>query len=361
MSEIVPAASTEAGSSSSTPASTPTDTASIAASVIADLESGSDEPAPVAASTEPPTTPEVDPDDFDAAPAERVDALGRKQENRLPHSRVKAMIAKREAKLIGTVAKALGITKAEAELKLDDVLGGVTERGTKLTEFETRFKGIDAIETIMANEPDRFMEMLPTINPGYKAWAKQVAQAAQAAAAQQSDDDPEPEPDFDLGNGQMTYSREGMKKLRAWDRRQGVKEIDAKNAERFKPFEEEAQQKKDRAAQAERQAASDAHLTKRVERARQWPQFKEHETDIFATMDAEKAKGNFITFEDAYMMTVVPKLAGERTKIRQEVLAEINGQPRSSSAASTVTPPAPDKHKTTQDIAREVMAQFDKS
>jgi hypothetical protein len=323
------------------------------------MDSGSDEPAPVVQATTTTTeqTPPPSDDDFDAVPAEMVDSLGRKRVNSIPQPRVKQMIERKERALIATVAKALGITKAEAELKLDDVLGSVNERGTKLTDFETRFQGIDAVETIMANEPERFMEMLGTLNPGYKEYKK--AQAAAAIAAQQVDDDPEPEPDFDLGNGQKTYSLEGMRKLRTWERRQGVKEMEAKFADRFKPMEERIQAEKARDAETQRRNEFDAHLTKRIERARKWPQFKESEADILATMDAEKAKGNFITFEDAYMQVVVPKLAGDRTKIRQEVLTEINGQPRSSSATSTVAPPAnTDKPKTTADIARELIAQM---
>ena len=288
-------------------------------------------------------------------PAETTDALGRKRVNSIPQPRVKQMIAKKEKALIATIAKELGITKAEAELQLEDVLGGLKERGTKITDFETRFQGIDAVESIMANDPDRMMEMLGTLNPGYKQYAKQLQQAAQAA--QQVDTDPEPEPDYDLGNGQKTYSLEGMRKLRAWERRQGVKEMEAKFADRFKPMEDRIQAEKDREVEDQRRAEFNAQMTKRLDRARKWPQFKDHENDIIAAMDAEKAKGNFITFEDAYMQVVVPKLAGDRTKIRQEVLTEINGQPRSSSVAQTITPPKDDtKPKTTADIAREVMA-----
>jgi hypothetical protein len=365
--ETVAAASTEAASvsSASTPASsTPTDTASIAASIIADSENNDgviDTPAAAATTPKPATTPEVDPDDFDAVPATMRDSLNRERVNSIPHPRVKQMIEKRERKLIATVAKELGITKAEAELKLDDVLGGLKERGTKLTDFETKFQGINAVEKIMANEPDRFMEMLGQLNPGYKAYAKQQAAAAAAAATTAADSDPEPEPDFDLGGGNKTYSVEGLRKLRAWERRQAVKEVNAGLDGRLKPFEDQAKQQREAAAEEARRNEMHAHLAKRIERARKWPQFVDHEKDILAAMDAEKAKGNFITFEDAYMQVVVPKLAGDRTKIRQEVVDEINKVPRSTGVTTAVSPAAvTDKPKTTADIARELIAQMGK-
>ena len=102
-----------------------------------------------------------------------------------------------------------------------------------------------------------------------------------------------------------------------------------------------------------------ADLRKRVERARTWPQFKEHETEISTFMDAERAKGNFVRFEDAYMQIVIPKLAGDRTKIRQELVTEMNALPKTSSTVATGAPKHDEnKAKTTADIAREIMAQM---
>jgi hypothetical protein len=284
--------------------------------------------------------------------------------NAIPHPRVKAMIAKREGKIIAAVAKELGITKAEAELKLEDIIGGVKERGTKFGEYEQRIRTVEGVEAIMANDPDRFMQLLVQINPGYGAYAKQQAQAAAAAQKQtaHTDDDPEPEPDYDLGDGKKTYSLDGLKKRDAWSRRQAIKELNAGLDQRLKPFEDQAKAQREAEAEAARKTEMNAHLQKRIERARKWPQFKENEAEILSAMDAERTKGNFVTFEDAYMQVVVPRLAGDRTKIRQEVLDEINGVPKTSSVATTTAVAKQDagKPKTTADIAREVMAQFEK-
>jgi hypothetical protein len=268
------------------------------------------------------------------------------------------MIAKRERTLIAAVAKELGITKAEAELKLEDVIGGVQARGSKITDYESQIANVTAAERLMVTDPARFMEMLVAVNPEYSGYKKAAAAPAQAAVLEPPTD-AEPEPDYDLGNGQKTYSLEGLRKRDAWAERQMLARIEAKMGERFKPFEDQRRETQERAAATALRDEQTAQLTKRVDRARKWPQFTEHEKDITALMDTERGRGNFISFEDAYMQLVIPKLAGDRTKIRQETIAELNSQPRSSSATSTVAPKADESRpKTTAEIAREVMASL---
>ena len=238
--------SSESSSSSSSPS-----TSEIAASVIADMDADTGgEAKPVTAATTTDSAAEkvakeaVDPDDFDAVPAEITDSLNRKRPNAIPHPRVKQMIEKREKKLIATVAKELGITKAEAELQLDDVLGGVKERGTRITEFEGRIQQITAVEEVMAKNPKRFVQMLVQLNPEYADYIKQEGQAATGAAVPA--DDPEPEPDYDLGNNQKTYSLDGLRKLRAWERRQAVKEIKGELEPQLQPLRDRIKADQDR-------------------------------------------------------------------------------------------------------------------
>lgn len=362
MPETVPTSTSDAGSS------TATSTADIAASVISEFAgSDSSDSTPVADSATKPTdqnTPPADDDDFDAVQAETTDPVtGRKRVNSIPQPRVKTMIEKkvaaRERELITTVAKELGITKAEAELKLDDVLGGLRERGTKFTEYEARVQGVESVEALMAKDPARFMELLTTINPGYKEWQRAAA-AAQQNQPQNNDNDPEPEPDYDLGNGQMTYSLKGMRLRDEWKERQIIKKLEGTVGERLKPFEDE---RKERAEREEAQQAYEARATdlkRRLEVARKWPQFKENEPHIQTYMEGERKKGNFVRFEDAYMAVVMPKLAADRTRIRQEVIEEENAQPKTTGV--TTTPGAPkaasDKPKTTAEIAAEVIASL---
>lgn len=356
------AVSTETSSSSS--ATTSQSTADIAASVISDIEQGGDgggDGTPVVEPGQPQQTQqaEIDQDDFDQAPKEVEDALGRKRENKIPHSRVEKMIARREQKLIAKVAKELGITKAEAELKFDDVLGGLTERNTKFTEYEERVRTAEAIEAIMEGEPERFVRMLAQANPeAYGRFAaildqQQTQQQAQTAAA---DDDPEPEPDYPLGNGQMTYSREGLKKLREWERRQGQKETQKLLDERLTPFERERKQREERERLQQTHQRAVQAVDRAIERAMQWPGFEENQEAI-AKLITEKN----IDLVDAYMQVVVKgKLSTDRTKMRQELLDEINAAPNTTSAstASAVAPQKDTKAKTTADFAREEIARL---
>ena len=366
---------TSSSSSSSTSSSRP-DTASIAASVIADIEGGGEsQVAPVKqhveAQTE--TQTETDPDDFESYPAERVDSLQRKRENAIPHSRVKTMLTKREQKVIGEVAKALGISKAEAELKLDDVLGGITERSGKLTEYESQMRNFAAIEEIMAADGDRYIRMLAQVNPQlYGKFAALLDQAPQQTPQRQPvvDDDPEPEPDYPIDpnnpNGPKTYSLEGLRKLRAWDRRQAKKDSLAEVEGRLTPIEQERKAAADRAkleadAQAEL-AAKEARVDALLRRAVKWPGFEEHNAEILAAL--KKNGSADYGLEEAYaevMHEKREKLATEHTKVREEVVTEMNSRPRSTSLSMSPvkTQDASSKPKSTRDHAAEIIRQFE--
>lgn len=348
-------------------ASTPVrvSTSDIAARVISDAEG--DGPASSAAAlssaaAEPTAaSPDPDPDDFDAQPVERVDALGRKRENAIPHSRVQKMIAKKQAQaeqaVITQIAQSLGISKAEAELKLDDITGALTERSTKMTDYEARLKVAEQVDHIMATDPDRLIQMLAQADPRYARFAK-VLEAAASAAATQVDDDPEPQPDYDLGNGQMTYSLEGMRKRDAWKERQIEKKLLGKLDEKLSPYEQERQQRETAQRRDALTRDASAAINARLTKARQsWPQFTEHE-DAIATAITQNPQ---LTLEDAYMQVVMPKLAADRQKLWQEFIAEQNKHPHSTSAttaAAATAAPTDGKPKSTADIARRVMASM---
>lgn len=357
------AASTETASSSS---SSPTDTESIARSVISDVESGNSDGDSQSASVEPQQQPapkqQNDPppadDDFDAVEAETTDSLGRKRVNAIPHPRVKKMIEKREKAVIAKVAKELGITKAEAELQLDDVLGGLTERNTKFTEYEQRIQVSEAVEAIMEQDGDRFVRMLAQANPErYNKFLKVLDAVEEPRQEPQREDDPEPEPDYDLGDGRKTYSLDGMKRRDEWKERQLTKKIMAQMDDRLSPYEQERKQRE------QREKAKQAHdkvvqtVDRAIERAMQWPGFSDNQEAIAKLIDSDPK----LDLVDAYMQVVVKgKLSTDRTKMRQELLDEINATPSATSAttASAVAPQKDSKSKTTADIAREEIARL---
>lgn len=300
---------------------------------------------------------QVDEDDFDALPTHTTDALGRKVVNRIPHPRVKKMVERATQKQIAAIAKELGITKAEAELRLEDVTGALTERNAKYSTYEQRVQMMDQLEQIAASEPDRYMELLGQVNPAYKAFVKQVQQAqAQAAANTGDDDSPMPEPDYDLGDGRKTYSLDGLRARDEWVARRIERDVTKRLEERYKPIEErhkaELQREKDRKVLEQ----SEAKIQREYEKAQKWPGFKENADEIYKLFTSEQGKS--LDLHDAYIQVVMPKLAADRQKIHDEALAKINAQPRSTSAASTASAPKTGGAKTTADIAREVAREL---
>ena len=331
--------------------------------------SGSDAPVTLgadnaSAENEPANKPAIDPDDFDAVPSEVTDILGRKRANAIPHPRVKTMIEKATRKQIAEVAKELGIDKAD--VTMDDVRASLTERNTKYSTYEQQVQQISALEQIAANEPERYIQMLAQVNPeGYGRFAAVLqAQGQQAPQPQHqqapvADNDPMPEPDYDLGNGQRTYTLDGIEKRMAWERKQAAKEIEARLGERIKPFEQErealVQRRKSEAIKE--QAATT--VKSQLEQAQKWHGFKEHAADIEAAYMADKS----LTLKDAYIQVlnakIIPSMAADRTKMRQDLIAEQNSQPRSTSATSTASAVKPGSGpKSTADIARDVMREL---
>lgn len=346
-------------------------TADIAASVISDVESGNTESAAAvdegttqAASTEA----QGDPDDFDAQPAERVDALGRKRENAIPHGRVKTMMTRAEQKMLRGLAKTLGFPNADdpkAVFKVDEITGRLTETSQKYADYDKRFKNYETVEEIMNSDEDRFVRMLAEALPEKYGKFLKVFEAAQeqtqaqSPQAAQTGDDPEPEPDFDLGNGQFTYSLEGTRKRDAWKERQFEKKMQAALDARFKPIDE-AQKKAAEAAALKKQqettkAQAEEKINQEFDRASKWPGFNENAAEILKVFKSDPA----LTLHDAWIQVYLPKLQANRDAMRTELLSEINGKPRSTSAAtSTAAAKSENKNKTTADYAREAMKEF---
>jgi hypothetical protein len=350
MPEPIAPDSTSASVTSAAPVSTSeparTSTADIAADVIADLDGGGTDNTPPASSVVTTTADAVaDPDDFDTIPPTT---------HNIPLPRVKKMRTKDQQKLLTTLAKELGMTPAEgAELRLEDVVGTIKEHGTKRTTYETRLQQVDAVEKLITENPEKFMQIIGEINPAYKEFARK--EAAAAIAAQTPVEDPEPQPDYDLGDGKKTYTLEGLKKRDEWKERQLMKKIEAQLGERFKPVEDRFKAEKEREEYDRWYADATARVTQRLEKARKWPKFADHEADILKAMQADPS----VSLEDAYFQAAGPDLAGERTRVRKEVLTEIEKQPKTSSVpVSPTTPKVDDKPKSTADIAREIMASM---
>lgn len=251
------------------------------------------------------------------------------KENRIPYSRVKMITAnaekKAKAELLQQVADAHGVdVKTLDPGKLKDYLGG---RETSFASERAEVTQMREVEKIMQADEDRFMEMLAGVNPKYR----KFVEAVKGAAGQQTGL-PEavkalnlPEPDFDLGNGQKTYSLEGIQSALRWAIEEGKRQAtDAATTvvnQKFKPLEESA-------ASRERIATQTARMQSQWNDARQKLNgFTDHEQEILAliradTKAAQTEKRRPMTVKEAWADVMFPKREADRAKIRAELIAE---------------------------------------
>lgn len=217
---------------------------------------------------------------------------------------------------------------------------------------------------LMEHDPQALMHRLAALDARYKAFLGngQHQQAQAAAAALPSDQDPEPMPDVDLGNGRATYSLDGIRKLREWDRRQLERSFDQK----LQPYHERLQAEQEHAQRQRAEHQLRERTTAIVDKVKTWPRFAEHEATILDILQKDTAESQARgvppqkSVYDAYIEAVVPKLAGDHNSVREQVLRELNGAPKSTSVgangAEATRNPGP---RTTQEIARRTMAQLE--
>lgn len=235
------------------------------------------------------------------------------KENRLPYSRVKKISEN-------------AVKKATAPLQTE-----LTTTKAKLSEYENYMRNVTEFENIMTTDHQKFFNMLMKV-PGYQEFFSSMFQGMlqqhqpQAAAGQPTPQgDGMPEPDQVLSDGSKVYSLEGLKKLMEWQAAEVEKKVDA----RYAPLKTDWEQQR-------YMQQLMPQIQAQVEEARTWPLFKENEDEIVKLLNADRK----ISLERAYQKVVLPKLQGEKDKIREEVLREIQSKPR---AGSTSVPAAPGK------------------
>lgn len=264
--------------------------------------------------------------------------------------------------------------------KVLQMIGSGLKRGQarwdgERTALETTVSGYDADRKEMyadiLGEPRAFLAKLSQYDPRYKAFLEpQPAAAAPAPAVTDR-----PKPDVDLGNGQWTYSVEGVEKLTAWKAAQLLDE-------RFKPFEE-----RDKAAQA-RQAQDKAdrelreNYADQMAQAQEWPLFgklaadnsltpfqrevlDELRKDSAAAEAASQRAGKYVrpsmTLRGAYLEVHARQLAADDTTKRAQWMDELNAAPRSTSVTRSMAEPTrPRGARSTEEITREVVERLER-
>ncbi len=277
-----------------------------------------------------PAAPVEEDDDFGKVAEFEQLKDGRQRVNRIPHPRVKKMIER---------------SVKAAETALREALG--KEHGEKLTAHEKQIAQYEAIGEIMGTNPDRFMEMLASSNPAYKAYAKQDPNAKPVAT-----DDPEPQPDGKMPDGTPGYTEAQWAKREEWKERQIEARAVAKAQAEFKKQYGWLDKERETKQVLESQGTA---LKSQIADAMTWPGFEANYNDIVTALrvDTEESqksgKSPKLSIHDAYRTVILKKheeaLAGkdkeiaglktDRNKMREEILAELKAAPKGTATIAT--------------------------
>jgi hypothetical protein len=169
--------------------------------------------------------------------------------------------------------------------------------------------------------PERLLPMLAQRWPSYQRYLTPPAPPAPAA--------PPPLPNLedysiDMGNGQRTFSYEGLQKFVDAT----VQSALAKTQETLKPL----------LSKAEAEAAlrkKHEEIAPLVHFAKQFPGFKENEAEILALVQKEP-----ITLQQAYERVVWNKRIADESAMREKLLKELKAAPPAATSSATAATPA---------------------
>jgi hypothetical protein len=264
------------------------------------------------------------------------------RENRLPHSRVRAIVAKSDRDFMDTVGPALGVQVTEGMTR-EAFTTAASDALKDVPRLRERDAAMEKLAPIMENNEDDFIRILAMTNPKYKKFVDFIEGGGTAepakAAVPEAKDDPRPEPDLDMGDGRKTYSTKGFADYEAWKDRQADRKIaaaiDGVRGE-IKPIVEERKTAKER---ADHQVAQRQQLEDIMNDAVTWEGFKENEPEILKAMKEDPSISKIKAFERrlgaAYRKVVWNKLATDRQRVREEFIAEQAAAPASTSTGAT--------------------------
>lgn len=251
-----------------------------------------------------------------------LEALGIKapkegeRENRLPHSRIKALFGKAQKKWTDDHA---------AELK---------ERDTKIQAADERLQNMDNVDRLIATDPDRYIGMLAALHPAhYKKYltpgaVEKPAEGAKPAVA--TDLGPRPAPDAKFPDGSSGYSEEQHEKLLTWvatkARQEATADAKAEMDRRLGPIEKERESSQALQAQVPIVRAQVA----KVKETWGADLVDKHEAAIVAVMKANPT----MSVGDATAQVLVPLTRADRNTMRAELLAETAARPAAARQAA---------------------------
>jgi len=258
------------------------------------------------------------------------------KDNKIPYTRT--------VKIVGNALKKQADTHAAF----------VTESTGKLTAAEARVKTFEAADKLADSDPDRYMQILATINPAYKKFLTPgVAEPVIAAPVGEK----APGPDMKFDDGSVGYSPEQAQKREDWIIAQaaekGYTRAKADFEKQFGPIKQKW----------DSEAATAARLPKVRERIAAakvvWgDRFPVDGTPEQLAVSALVDKG--VSFELALSQVLLPKVQETRAQIRAELLQEQAKRPAAAktkvAASVKQVPNADGRPRDTEDVIREAIA-----
>jgi hypothetical protein len=274
------------------------------------------------------------------------------QDNRMPYSRHRKVLAK---------------TVRQVHAKVQELLG--THTG-KLTAAEARLKNFEAADTLVQTDPERYINVLAAMYPEqYGRFTHQSdarPDAANDAATRAATTESIPRPDVQFEDGSVGYSPEQQDRRELWlvnkAKTDALAEVTELFSKRFAPLEDRLKAEQAHAEYAPRVKAQLDHAVATWGEAFTAEYQKGNASEIIQVLHKADAAGIPLTFEAACTQVLLPRLqhanVADREKMRTELLGELSKRPGAArlSAPSATKPDVSDTNRTTQDIVREAMA-----
>lgn len=265
------------------------------------------------------------------------------RENRIPYSRTR--------KIIGNALKKQGETHTAA---IASVNAKVAAQDAELVNFRRA-------DDLATKDPDKYMAILANINPAFKAYAKGGAGAAAGAAttvaAGTSKLGPKPGPDIKYADGSTAFSPEQLEKREEWLIANAVEkataDAEARAEAKYGPLAKNFEGTQ--AAQARHERIMGIIQVEQQHWGEDFPKpGSAEEKEVDTLLKGDKT----MTLRAAIHKVVMGKVKAGRSKVREEVLTEINGRKGASQGAPAAKKVVadPNEVRSTEDIIRESIA-----
>lgn len=224
-----------------------------------------------------------------------LDAPKKGKDNRIPYSRLQPIVASAELKLVRALVGDENFALPQGKAAKDVIVEHVGTLRTENTSLKEHKEMTDGIEQVMESDPERFLAILPYVNPRY---AELLSKPAKEEIKETETPINMPEPDFDLGNGQKTYTPKSLQDALMWAVAEGERRATARIEKQFAPIVQDHQVKQV-LSQAE------ANLQRQADYARKnWEGYAEYESDIAQLIASDKS---IKTLYDAYIKVFAKK------------------------------------------------------